>query len=30
MAGDAGASIAAVEAATDLGIIFTCGAGKSL
>lgn len=30
VAGDAGASIAAVEAAAGLGIILTCGAGKAL
>lgn len=30
VAGVTGASIAAVEAAADLGVIFTCGAGKSL
>lgn len=29
MAGDAGPSIAAVEAATSLGVIFTCGASKT-
>lgn len=27
---DAGASIAAIKAATRLGVIFTCGAGKAL
>ncbi len=30
VAGDAGASIAAVEAAAGLGVIFTCGASKAL
>lgn len=30
VAGDAGASIAALEAATGLSVIFTCGAGKAL
>lgn len=30
LAGDAGPSVAAVEVATSLGVIFTCGASKTL
>lgn len=30
VAGEAGASVAALKAATSLGIIFTCGAGEAL